>query len=197
MFQLNLNALREDCSLDVEGYQMINYNNLNEEDSSEILSIRNHSLIRSRMVKSNIIPKDDHLRFVSTLPKKNVGYWVLKNDKEILGSVSLVDYNEADSSFVGGNFIIPRLIGTGFGVVINYFMHYVAFEVVKCKKIKALVKTDNVNAVRVNKLFGAIMLTNKTLHKENMDEYISLEFTANEWLNKNKKATRKLIEYVL
>ncbi|PIB28697.1 hypothetical protein BFP77_08660 [Maribacter sp. 4U21] len=197
MLQLNLDVLKEDCPLDTESYQLINYYNLNKKESLEILSIRNHSLIRSRMVKSNLISKEDHLNFVSTLYKKNVGYWALKKDNEIIGSISLVDYDKTDCSFVGGNFILPRLIGTGFGVFINYLMHYVAFELVKCKKIKAIVKTDNINAVRVNKLFGAETLDDNSSNKENINEYLSLEFSANGWYNYNKKVIRKLIKYVL
>lgn len=197
MFQVNLDVLKEDCPLDIEGYKLINYINLNKEDCLEILSIRNHSLIRSRMVNTDSISIKNHLSFVLILQKKTVGYWALKKDNEIIGSVSLVDYNETDCSFVGGNFIAPRLIGTGFGVFINYLMHYVAFELVKCDKIKAIVKKDNINAVRVNKLFGAERLEDDSLKTEKMNKYISLEFSAHKWFDHTKKTTRKFIKYVL
>ncbi|MCK0144108.1 GNAT family N-acetyltransferase [Arenibacter sp. F26102] len=197
MYPIDLHALRRDCALEIEGYHLINYSNLSKKDSLKILAIRNDFSIRRRMVNSDLISEENHFHFVSTLSKKNIGYWALKKKGEILGSISLIQYNEKDASFVGGNFIAPEMIGSGFGAVVNYFMHYIAFEIIKCSKIKAIVKKDNINAIRLNKLFGAVLLNENFSQDIIKNEYLSLEFSAETWFNISKEKTRKIIEYVL
>lgn len=196
MEDINLGALKKDFELDANSYKLINYINLSSKDSTSILEMRNHGLIRERMINSDPISKLEHNNFILSLKNKTAGYWALKKGDLILGSISLVSYNENENSFIGGNFISPELIGSGFGSVINYFMHYVAFEKIGCSKIKAVVKKDNTNALRMNYLFGAKKTTEKNLPDAN-DEYQSIEFDAQDWLSKIKTKTRKLINHVL
>tara|TARA_B110000114_G_scaffold180568_1_gene216612 strand:+ start:4552 stop:5139 length:588 start_codon:yes stop_codon:yes gene_type:complete len=194
---VDLCALRKNYTLNIEGYQLINYSNLTKKDSLVVLAMRNDLSIRSRMVNSDLISEENHYKYISQLPKKNMGYWALKKNDIILGSISLVEYNEDDDSFLGGNYIDPEMIGSGKGAVINHFMHYIAFEVVKCTKIRAIVQKDNVNAIRVNQLFGAVFLE-KAFKEEKMNsDYITIEFLANNWINSIKDKTRKIIEYAL
>lgn len=197
MQKVTLHALKVDYVLEKDGYHLINYSNLSQKDSLKLLAIRNHHSVRTRMVNSNLISEENHLNFILNLPKQNVGYWALKYKNDLLGSISLVDYNEKEGSFVGGNFIAPKMIGSGFGAVINYYMHYVAFEKIKCNKIKAIVKKDNINAIRINKLFGAIHINEYDSKNEIGNDYISLEFPAEYWINGIKEKSRKIIEYVL
>lgn len=197
MNQDNLDALRSDFDLEFDEYSLKNYLNLTVEDSLKILAIRNHPSIRCRMVNSDVIAEESHLSFVTKLGKKGEGYWVLKKANKILGSISLVQYNKNDASFVVGNFITPEKIGAGFGVAINYFMHYLAFEKVKCKKIKALVKKDNNNAIRVNSIFGAVYIDRIVGEEEISDEYVLIEFSSDLWLSEVKDKVIKIIKYVL
>ncbi|WP_445730722.1 GNAT family N-acetyltransferase [Mariniflexile sp.] len=196
MGNIDLSALNKDFELDANSYKLINYINLSSKDSTSILEMRNHGSIRERMINSDPISNLDHDNFIISLKNKTAGYWALKKGNTILGSISLVNYNENENSFIGGNFISPELIGSGFGSVINYYMHYVAFEKIGCSTIKAVVKKNNKNALRINYLFGARNTVEKNL-PDTDDEYQSIEFDALNWLSKIKTKTRKLINHVL
>tara|TARA_R110002049_G_scaffold291474_3_gene475431 strand:+ start:7289 stop:7882 length:594 start_codon:yes stop_codon:yes gene_type:complete len=197
MQKVDLQALKVDYVLEKDGYQLINYCNLSQQESLKLLAIRNNPSIRTRMVNSDLISEENHLHFLLNLPNQDVGYWALKRQNEILGSISLVEFNEADLSFIGGNFIAPKMIGGGFGAVVNYYMHFIAFEKIKCRKVKAIVKKDNINAIRINKLFGAVISNENDSKDEISNDYKSLEFYADNWANNIKEKSRKIIEYVL
>jgi len=197
MNQINLEALKQNCFLEEKGYCLINYINLSVKDSREILRLRNHSSIRERMVDSGIISEENHFNFILSLKEKNAGYWVLKKENIILGSISLVGYDKKENSFIGGNFISPELIGTGFGVVINYFMHLLAFETVKCNKIKAFVKNSNLNALKINTFFGAARIDAKYIKADVSSDYTAIEFLSLGWRREVKGKAKKMIQYVL
>ncbi|MDV7137587.1 GNAT family N-acetyltransferase [Maribacter sp. TH_r10] len=197
MSEVDLLGLKKDFNLQLEPYKLINYLNLSIEDSLKILEIRNHPSIRMRMANQAIISEESHIDFISKLLEKNIGYWVLKINEEILGSISMVEYNEFEASFIGGNFIAPEKIGSGFGAVINYCMHLLAFEKLKCQKIKAFVRKDNVNAIRINTLYGAVFLEESIRNDEANNDYKLIEFSSEVWFNKIKEKTSKIIRHVL
>ena len=160
-------------------------------DSLSILSMRNHPLIKKQMNNSKIISNEEHLKFIENLKSDNVGYWILKINKKIIGSISLTNINFNKSSCVGGNFIDPNLIGTGVGIVINYFMHFLAFEKISCKKINASIKKTNVNAMKINKFFGAKTVSTTITN----DTFSHVEFFSSSWEKEVKLKVYKLLKY--
>jgi len=173
----------------IDNYKLINYLSLDNNDFLSILSMRNHPLIKKQMNNSIIISLDEHTKFVHNLKFKNVGYWIVKKNNKIFGSIYLTNTNLKESSCVGGNFINPNLIGTGKGIVINYLMHFLAFEKLAFKCINSEVKESNKSAVRINNLFGA-----QPINSNNNINYI--RFFDSTWLKEIKPKICKLLSYL-
>lgn len=190
--QVDLKKLKQSFPFFDQNYSLVNYLDLNIHDSERILEFRNHLTIRTRMVKGDIISIKEHLSFISSLNNKKVGYWVLKSGFTIIGSISLVDYNEKEKSFIGGSFLSPEFIGTGKGIILNYFIHKLAFEIIQCDSIKAIVKKDNSIALRMNKLFGSIIIKEGTNIES---DYLGLEFFSKYWFDRIKNNVEKLMKY--
>ncbi len=174
-------------------YELIHYLNLDKKDSLEILSLRNHELVRIQMNNSDIITKSEHFYFIQNLVTSTNGYWAFKSNGKILGSISLTNFNPQESSFVAGNFIHPSKIGTGLGLALNFFMHSLAFDKLNCSKIEAHIKKDNQPALKASVFFGAQNSHTKT---ENNSEYKYFDFFNSIWNNKIKTKTSKLLKYV-
>ena len=182
-----IKALKNNFQID--NYELINYLSLDNNDSLSILSMRNHPLIKKQMNNSRIISFDEHIKFVHDLKFKNDGYWIVKKNNKIFGSIYLTNTNLKESSCLGGNFIDPNLIGTGQGIVINYLMHFLAFEKLAFKYINAEVKQSNKSAMRINNLFGA-----QLINSNNNINYI--RFFDSSWLKEIKPRICKLLIYL-
>lgn len=188
----NINhLLHQDFISIFEGYDLINYINLTEIELLQILRYRNSLSVRAKMVDNQVISKINHLNFVKSLPQKMIGYWALKNEKNIIGSISMVDYNKEKQSFVAGNFLSPDLINSGKGFLINYLTRILAFEKIKCQQILAHVKKDNLSALRANQLFD-----NNTAKDINNIDYVSFKFLLNDWVLIKSKV-EKYLKYVI
>ncbi len=188
---LNIEALKQ--SFKFNDFELINYLDLNDSESLEVLSIRNNPLIRKQMSNSESISESTHTNFIKNLRVSKSGYWALKNKNKILGSISLTSFDAEKRSFVGGNYIIPSKIGSGLGLVINYFMHHIAFDKISCNQINAHVKTVNKNALKTNIFFGAFQ---KNIVCNNEIEYINVEFSQSKWRSEIKNKSSKLLKYV-
>lgn len=186
---LNILALKQDFEID--NYKLINYLNIEINDSLSILSMRNHPFIKKQMNNFKIISKKEHFKFIENLKSENAGYWILKNKNKIIGSISLTNINFDKSSCVGGNFIDPKHIGTGLGLVINYFMHLLAFEKISCKMINASIKKTNENAMKINIFFGAMKINPSS----NNDIFSHVQFLNTTWEKEIKLKTYKLLKY--
>ena len=187
---MNILTLKQDFN--INDYKLINYLNIEENDSTLVLSNRNHPLIRKQMNNDKIISMKEHLIFIENLKSNNnKGYWILKNKNKFIGSISLVNIDFKESSCVGGNFIDPNYIGTGMGLIINYFMHFLAFEKLSFKFMNAAIKKTNKNAIKINDFFGA----NKINLSCNDEVYINFQFLKSKWEEEIKLKTFKLLKY--
>jgi len=193
---IDLNALKSDFSFETKGYQLTHYLNLSLKESLKILEYRNHDSVRSSMIQSNLITKENHIAFVQNLTTQNRGYWTLKKGKDIIGSISLSNLDFKEKSCVGGNFLNPKFIGSGRGIILNYFMHYLAFEKLNCRKITALVKVNNKNANRLNQFFGGIILNGDNFSFDQSD-YNSYEFSSKNWQTSVKAKADKMLKAIL
>lgn len=78
-----------------------NYSILNEQESFEILNIRNKDFIRKNMITNEIINLENHIKWINSL-KNNLDkkYFAVLCENEVLGSCSWV--KEKDE-FTWGN----------------------------------------------------------------------------------------------
>jgi UDP-4-amino-4,6-dideoxy-N-acetyl-beta-L-altrosamine N-acetyltransferase len=180
-------ALKQDFK--INNYELINYLNLEKNDSLFLLSVRNHPLIRKQMKNHNVISERDHFKFIENLRSENIGYWILKHENKFIGSISLVNIDFKKTSCVGGNFIDPNYIGTGLGLIINYFMHFLAFEKMSFDSMNAVIRKTNKNANKINDFFGA-----KSISLCDND-FFHVQFQKTQWEEEIKLKTSKLLKY--
>ena len=194
---LDSKLLTNDFPAELFNYSLIHYINLSNRDYYKLLEYRNHDSVRSSMINTDLISMETHLCFRDKLLNQNLGYWALKREDRIIGSISLTNYNYEELSLIGGNFIAPSLIGSGFGAVANFLMHSVAFEHLLCEKLVSFVKVNNTNANRLNKLFGGLIVDLVNYDKNQLVEYYKYEFLRESWLNEIKLKTKRLVNYVI
>jgi len=188
-----LNSLRKTYSFQEPGVVLKNYLELTKVENNLVLEQRNCKSVRKQMLNTNVISANEHIDFVKGLKTKNSGYWAVFRNNEILGTINLVNFNTAKNSITGGNFASQNLIGSGIGVLLNYYMHLIAFEKIDCDILDAVVHKENRNAIRINKAFGA-----KQINERNTEliQFVNLEFYKKNWLDGIKKTTNNLLKYV-
>lgn len=194
---LNLKILTDDISLELFNYSLTHYLNLSGIDYCKILEYRNHDSVRLSMIETAHISMESHLRFRNKLLNKNLGYWALKRENKIIGSISLTDYDNQQLSLVGGNFLAPSLIGSGIGVIANFLMHSIAFEKAHCNKLVSFVKVNNTNANRLNKFFGGVVVDTISKGNKQQEKYYKYEFLKELWFDKIKHNSKKAVNYVI
>lgn len=194
---LDLKILTNNLSSELFNYSLTHYINLSDTDYYRILEYRNHDLVRLSMIKTDLISLESHLSFRNKLLNQNLGYWAIKRENRIIGSISLTDYDNQELSIIGGNFLVPNLIGSGFGAVVNFLMHSIAFEQLSCEKLVSFVRENNINANRLNKLFGGSVVDLVYIGESQQEKYYKYEFLKESWLNEIKPKTKKLIKYVI
>ena len=186
-------VLKKSLNFKGEEVYLKNFLELTNEEAIKILEFRNHPLVKKQMLNSDDIPLYNHLQFLTNLKNKNVGYWVLCSKKSILGVVNLTEYDDNTNSFLGGNYSNPSLIGSGVGFLLNYYMHLVAFENLDSDKLRAIVRKENKDALRLNKVFGGILIGTTIIEEK---DYIQLVFNRDNWHNNIKNNTSKLLKHV-
>lgn len=174
--------------------ELKNYLFLNLKEKKKLLEYRNHSSVRSKMINDKPITMESHLDFMESLATKNEGYWTLNNEKgTILGTLNLTKYDDETDSFMGGNFSDPSLIGSGIGLALNYFLHYVAFEKINSSRMRAIIKKDHKSAIRLNQIFGGKKVSSPTIEGE---PYIEMVFNREAWYGKVERDVSKYLKYV-
>jgi UDP-4-amino-4,6-dideoxy-N-acetyl-beta-L-altrosamine N-acetyltransferase len=145
-------------------YLYKNFIILSEDEKQMILSWRNHENVRKWMYNSDIIPLQNHLKFMESLKERgDCYYWLVLKNNEPYGVVNIVDIDFNNNSGEIGLYRNPFIDDDGGGL--DFFYNYFSF----------LFFTINVEIIyggvqRVNKI---AMLLNAFLGMENMGEKVS------------------------
>lgn len=76
-------------------YQVINYVNCTHEQQLDILKLRNLNDVRKWMVNPDLIPEENHFRFVETLKDNpNRIYFAIYKERELIGTYNLTKERE-------------------------------------------------------------------------------------------------------
>lgn len=139
----------------IGSYSFKNYIVLSEQEQEEILSWRNHLNNRKWMLNPEIIPLEDHQKFIEGLKNKdNSLYWMVLRDEEPIGGVSLinVDYNDKKAEL--GYFLAPEKQGSGIGLDFLFHTLLLVFNELNFQFIEANVRDSNVAANTLNLFLG-------------------------------------------
>lgn len=164
-----------------------NYSTLNEQESFEILNIRNKDFIRKNMITDEIINLENHTKWINSL-KNNLDkkYFAVLCENEVLGSCSWV--KEKDE-FTWGIFFKEEVNPIISSCCTYLFLENCFFNN-KIEKLGSLVKKENSIAFSFNKNFGF------ELYKED-ENYFYLELEKQKWENrKNSKLLKPIKNYL-
>ena len=105
----------------VGDYSFINFINLDGETIKQVWQWRNDPQIREFMYNKEIIPLENHLRFVESLKDRNdVAYWLVRKGAEAIGVTNLTDINIEESSAELGYYMLPSKLNSGLGLEFAY-----------------------------------------------------------------------------
>lgn len=118
-------SLKRDCMTIV---RFKNFINLTDDEKRLVLEWRNSDRVRLNMLNKDIIPLENHLRFIDSLKNRNdCKYWLFMIDEIPIGVFDLVDIKPDGSGGVGGSYI-GDINYNGYGLLLNYLLFDYCFE---------------------------------------------------------------------
>lgn len=144
---------------------------LNYEDKKEILSWRNNEKIRSMMFNNEEISLESHLEFINILKTRDDKLYLsvsFKNEK--IGVLYYFNLTKASASW--GFYLNPKLIGSGFGVLLEYFAMFIAFEKMNLSQLFCETLNINKSVLKIHDYFGNSIVSKNnvfTVHQISAD----------------------------
>lgn len=132
-------------------YEVINYVDCTREQNLDILALRNRDDVRSWMVNPELIPKENHFKFVESL-KKNLNrlYYAIYKNGILVGTYNLT--NEGDGVWERGIIANPSTQGTG--QTEKWERQILSNLPSEIKAVSAKVKQDNLRSIKYHEKLG-------------------------------------------
>lgn len=173
-----------------------NYICLNKKDSILIWESRNCSDVVKQMVNNKKISQIEHQKFMISLKSQNDKdhcskkryYWAIFRNYKFVGSINLTNIDLKNSICTSGAYLNSNFVGSGYGMLIIYIQHFIAFEIFNILKIESIVEVNNKKALRINKFFEAEIFKNQKIGKREFYSilFFHIFFLNNIWKNKIK-----------
>ena len=166
-------------------YTFKSFTSLSEEEITLVWEWRNHIEIRQWMYNDNIIPWEDHIRFVQNLEQNSTKkYWLVQRRNKNVGVMSIIDIKENEGEW--GYYIAPHLHEMNFGVEFYYYSLQYLFEEEKMSKLYGYALVKNKGANSLNDLFGFDKIqTTKIIGDDQLELYYRI-LDKDNWLKKTK-----------
>ncbi len=130
---------------------LINYINMNLNESLLVLEWRNSKSVRKQMDNPDIISKEKHFKFLNYLHnnKKKI-YFLVKRNDEYIGCINYQDIYDNDKAELG-LFINPKMQGKGIGTLLIKLIEDYAVENLGLQFLVLKVRRDNNQAIKLYK----------------------------------------------
>jgi UDP-4-amino-4,6-dideoxy-N-acetyl-beta-L-altrosamine N-acetyltransferase len=148
----NIELLKQ--SYDIDNISLKNFLSLSNEYLLMILDWRNDEKVRLWMDHSSIISKNDHLKFIEELETCNdKAYWLVLNKNKPLGVVYLNPIDWKNKTCFWGYYLNPAFIGSGKGLVLEFYLLNIAFSKFYMNTIQSKLKTSNLETMNIQNFF--------------------------------------------
>lgn len=131
---------------------------IKDKDTDNIIKWRNQPFVRNMFLQKEILTKEIHENWMSTMVKtKKVEQFIiyLKENDKAIGTVFLKNIDMENKQAEYGNFIgEPEYLGKGYGSDAGNVLIQYAFNQLNLKKIFLRVLKTNVRAIRAYKKMG-------------------------------------------
>lgn len=182
----------------VNDYSFINFINLDDETIKQVWQWRNDPQIREFMYNKEVIPLENHLRFVESLKDRNdVAYWLVRKGAETVGVTNLTDINIEESSAELGYYMLPSKLNSGLGLEFAYNNFLLVFNTqIQCEFLHGAIHRSNINALVLDSYLGCEI--QKDALKQSDKEFIPFMVTKDKFLANasGKNDMRAFISYV-
>lgn len=132
-------------------YEVINYVDCTKNQNIDILALRNRDDVRSWMVNPEVIPEENHFKFVESLKNNpNRLYYAIYNNGMLVGTYNLT--NEGNGVWERGIIANPSTQGTG--KTEKWERQILSSLPSEIKAVSAKVKQDNVRSVKYHEKLG-------------------------------------------
>ena len=133
-------------------YDVINYVDCTREQQLEILRLRNLNAIRKWMVNPDVIPEENHFRFIEKLKRNSERlYFAIYRDGLLVGTYNLT--KEEGDVWERGIFANPETQGKGETAVWERQI-LTLLPAKGIKTISAKVKLDNIRSIKYHEKLG-------------------------------------------
>ena len=134
-----------------ERYDVINYVDCTKEQILDILALRNRDDVRSWMVNPELIPEENHFKFVESLKDNpNRLYYAIYKNCILLGTYNLT--NDGDGIWERGIIANPSTQGTG--QTEKWERQILSSLPHEIKAVSAKVKQDNLRSIKYHEKLG-------------------------------------------
>lgn len=182
----------------VGDYSFINFINLDDETIKQVWQWRNDPQIREFMYNKEIIPLENHLRFVESLKDRNdVAYWLVRKGAEAIGVTNLTDINIEESSAELGYYMLPSKLNSGLGLEFAYNNLLFVFNTqIQCDSLHGAIHRSNINALVLDSYLGCDIQMDDL--KQSDKDFIPFKVSKDKFLANasGKNDMRAFISYV-
>ena len=135
--------------------ELKNFIFLSENEALMVLSWRNHPKIATYMIRSSQISHKEHFNFLKNLFRsQNKTYYLVFNMTVPIGVIYLNPINWALKEAELGLYQAPDQ--KGYGILLMELLEYVAFNLLKLKRLTARVKSSNFKAIKLYERFSYV-----------------------------------------
>ena len=132
-------------------YEVINYVDCTREQNLDILALRNRDDVRSWMVNPEVIPEENHFKFVESLKgNPNRLYYAIYKNGMLVGTYNLT--NEGEGIWERGIIANPSTRGTG--QTEKWERQILSSLPSEIKAVSAKVKQDNLRSIKYHEKLG-------------------------------------------
>ena len=140
---------------DFPGVELKNFVFLSRKEALMVLSWRNHPKIATHMIRSSQISCEEHLSFLKNLfGSHNKAYYLVFNMTVPIGVIYLNPINWALKEAELGLYQAPDQ--KGYGILLMELLEYVAFNLLKLKRLIARAKSSNSKAIKLYEKFSYV-----------------------------------------
>ena len=175
-------------SFKIKNLTFESFESLDLKNQKEIVFWRNNSKVRSMMLNKAEISLEIHLEFIKKLNKKDDKlYWRVNFKNNKIGVLYLFDITKSRASW--GYYLDPELIGSGYGILLEYTVLLIAFEKLKLSELFCETLNINKSVLKIHNYFGYLQIL-----KNSSFTVQSITF---ENFKKNKNTNQSLIKNFL
>ncbi len=149
------------------GVELIDFVDMGFEEIEMVLEMRNNNEIKRWMYNKDDIELDSHLQFINTLLFDTIKqYFLVRKDEQYLGVVDFTNIDNKTKECDFGLYANPFIKTAGIGRILEEICIKYVFDVLKLKKLKLEVFSENEKALKLYKKYNFKEVDSKMINNK-------------------------------